>query len=85
MTINYLIDENVNPLYARQLRKKEPQIMVKVVGESEIPPRGTLDPEILNWCEDNQFVLVTNNRASMPLHLSEHLAKNHHVPFTSAL
>lgn len=79
MTINYLIDENVNPLYAEQLREKEPEILVKVIGESDVPARGTLDPEILIWCEENHFILVTNNRTSMPVHLSDHLAQNRHI------
>ena len=80
MIIKYLIDENVNPLYANQLREKEPQILVKVIGELDVPPRSTLDPEILHWCEENQFILVTNNRTSMPVHLRDHLAENRHIP-----
>lgn len=80
MNLKYLIDENVNPLYPKQIRQKEPNIIVKVVGELNIPPKGTLDPEIIDWCEDNNFVLVTNNRTSMPVHLAEHIAKNCHIP-----
>lgn len=80
MSLKYLIDENVNPLYPKQIRLKEPDIVVKVIGESETPPKGTLDPEILCWCEENNFVLVTNNRTSMPVHLMDHLAKNCHIP-----
>jgi len=40
------------------------------------PDYGTLDPEILIWCEENEFILVTNNRKSMPIHLQDHLAEN---------
>lgn len=80
MNLKYLIDENVNPLYPKQIRQKEPNIIVKVVGELNIPPKGTLDPEILDWCEDNNFVLVTNNRTSMPVHLAEHIAKKSSYP-----
>ncbi|MBD2773501.1 hypothetical protein [Iningainema tapete] len=47
MTIEYLIDENVNPIYAQQLRRRQPDIVVQVVGEPATPPKGTLDPEIL--------------------------------------
>lgn len=80
MSLKYLIDENVNPLYPNQIRQLEPDIVIKVVGEPETPPRSTLDPEILCWCEENNFVLVTNNRTSMPVHLADHLAQNRHVP-----
>lgn len=45
-----------------------------------VPAFGTLDPEILVWCEANGFVLVTNNRKSMPVHLTDHLAAGWHVP-----
>ena len=79
MTIEYLIDENVNPIYAQQLRR-QPDIVVQVVGEPATPPKGTLDPEILIWCETYDSVLVTNNRSSMPVHLADHIAKNRHVP-----
>lgn len=49
------------------------------MGDPNAPPKGTLDPEILLWCEKYEFVLVTNNRNSMPLHLSEHLALGHQI------
>ncbi|MEH1922927.1 hypothetical protein [Nostoc sp.] len=58
--------------------EREPEIAIKVVGESGTPPKSTLDPEILCWCEDNNFILVTNNRTSMPVHLAEHIAVNRH-------
>jgi hypothetical protein len=50
------------------------------VGELTAPPRGTLDPEILSWCEEHGFILITNNRKSMPGHLNEHLARGRHIP-----
>lgn len=80
MPLNYLIDENVNPIYPNQIRRREPSVIVKVVGEPETPPKSTLDPEILCWCEQNRFVLVTNNRTSMPGHLEDHIALGRHVP-----
>ncbi|MDF5736011.1 MULTISPECIES: DUF5615 family PIN-like protein [unclassified Nostoc] len=80
MTLKYLIDENINPLYPNQIRLREADIMIKVVGESETPPKSTLDPMILCWCEENNFVLVTNNRTSMPGHLLDHIVVNRHIP-----
>nr|WP_293128835.1 DUF5615 family PIN-like protein [Microcoleus sp. bin38.metabat.b11b12b14.051] len=50
------------------------------MGEPEAPSRGTLDPEILKWCEEYNFILVTNNRKSMPVHLTDHLAERRHIP-----
>ncbi|WP_256874930.1 DUF5615 family PIN-like protein [Nostoc sp. C052] len=70
MTLQYLIDENINPVYPNQIRLTEPDIAIKVVGESGTPAKSILDPEILCRCEDNNFILVTNNRTSMPGHLA---------------
>jgi hypothetical protein len=78
--LKYLVDENVNPAYPRQLRRKKPDLTIRVIGETATPSRGTLDPEILVWCETYDFALVTNNRASMPVHLAEHIQQGHHIP-----
>jgi len=79
MPIKYLMDENLDPIYQIQLRCKEPDIVVWAVGDPNTPPKGTLDPEILLWCEKYDFILVTNNRRSMPVHLIDHLAQGHHI------
>ena len=68
MVLNYLIDENVNPIYTIQLRRLNPDLFILAVGDLTTPEKGTLDPEILLWCEKNNFILVTNNRKSMPVH-----------------
>lgn len=80
MTLKYLFDENVDPEYVRQLRRRNLELVLRVVGEPATPARGTLDPEILNWCEVTGFVLVTNNRRSMPVHLADHLTQGRHIP-----
>ncbi|MGB8699639.1 MAG: DUF5615 family PIN-like protein [Thermosynechococcaceae cyanobacterium] len=78
--LKYLIDENVNPIYTNQLRRLNPELFVIAVGDLTAPPRGTLDPEILRWCEEHNYILVTNNRKSMPVNLAEHMALGYHVP-----
>ena len=80
MSLRYLLDENVEPSYKTQLARRNFEIIMWVVGEPGVPPRGTLDPEILLWCEEHGFVLVTNNRASMPGHLRDHINEGRHVP-----
>jgi hypothetical protein len=79
MPCKYLMDENVNPLYAQQLMRQS-SLTIRAVGEPATPTQGTLDPEILIWCEENQFILVTNNRRSRPVHLADHIAQGRHVP-----
>jgi hypothetical protein len=78
--MRYLLDEHIDPTYRIQLVRADPDLQVWIIGDPGAPPLGTLDPDILVWCEDNDFVLVTNNRRSMPRHLSEHLALGRHVP-----
>ena len=80
MQIKYLMDENLDPIYQIQLRRKEPDLVVWAIGDPNTPPKGTLDPAILLWCEKYNFILVKNNRSSMPIHLSDHLAQVHHIP-----
>ena len=79
MAIRYLLDEHLNPAYRSQLVRREPELVVRMIGDLDAPPKGTLDPDILIWCETNGFILVTNNRKSMPGHLADHLASGHHV------
>ena len=76
----FLLDENVNPFLQEALHRNSPGMVVWLVGDPGAPRLGTLDPEILLWCEVHSFSLVTNNRSSMPVHLQEHLSTEHHVP-----
>ena len=80
MAIKYLMDENVTPIYPTQLRRKKADLVVWSVGDIGTPPKSTLDPDILVWCEEHDFILVTNNRKSMPVHLADHLAQGRHIP-----
>jgi hypothetical protein len=78
--IQYLLDENVAPVLRTALHQECPDMVLWYVGEAGVLPKGTFDPEILDWCERNETILVTNNRASMPVHLQDHLAEGGHVP-----
>jgi hypothetical protein len=76
----FLIDENLPPVIAVQLRQREPQVQALAIGQPGAPSRGTPDPQLLYWLEENDYLLITNNRASMPGHLHDHLATGRHVP-----
>ena len=77
--VKYLLDENVDPLYRRELLRREPSMTVMKMGDFGALPEGSLDPEILDWCQANGFLPVTNNRTSMPVHMSDHIAMGHHA------
>jgi predicted nuclease of predicted toxin-antitoxin system len=80
MPIKYLIDENLPPVYQEQLKNRVSDLVVLRIGDPNTPSIGTLDPEILSWCEKFGFILVTNNRSSMPVHLADHLNNGDHIP-----
>lgn len=80
MTLKYLLDENVDQVYKREYRKRNPELVMWAVGDPGAPRKSTLDPDILCWCEEHNFILVTNNRKSMPVHLADHIAQGRSVP-----
>ncbi len=85
MEVRYLLDENLSREWRVQLLRRLPSLTVWIVGDPSAPTQGTLDPEILMWCERHQFLLVTNNRRSMPRHLADHLAADRNIPGILAL
>ena len=80
MRPRFLLDENMDRAIQRQLHRLNPEIDVRLIGDTGVPPRGTSDPDILMWIEYNDYILVTKNRRTMPKHFSEHLAMGRHVP-----
>jgi Domain of unknown function (DUF5615) len=78
--VRYLLDEHIDHAIREGLHRRRPELEIHAVGDSSAPNRGTPDPDILIWCETARFVLVTNNRATMPVHLRAHLAAGRHIP-----
>jgi len=78
--ICFLLDEHVPLVIQVQLMQKEPKMRVCAIGDGTAPPKGTLDPDVLAWIEAHGCMLITNNRATMPVHLRAHLARGQHVP-----
>lgn len=80
MAWRILVDEDTTDEYDVQLLRHIPGIEVRHVGKPNAPPLGLQDPEILVWCEANDFILLTGNRRTMPSHLTAHLESGRHVP-----
>jgi Domain of unknown function (DUF5615) len=78
--MRFLTDEHVPPAIRTQLLRLLPDADIWQVGSVGAPALSTLDPDILIWCEAHDFILVTNNRKSMPVHLADHLKAGSHVP-----
>ena len=73
MERGFLFDENMTPALIGFLGQVDPPIPHFYVGDGFAPPKGTKDPEILDWISDHHCWLVTNNRRSMPVHLTDHI------------
>lgn len=79
MTRRFLLDENMSHAVRDGLRRRDERIEVMAIGDANAPPFGTPDPAILEWLEAGGYSLATYNRASMPVHLADHLVQGHHV------
>ena len=74
------MDENIPPTIRTRLLRLLPEADIWQVGSIGAPALGMLDPAVLTWCETYEFVLVTNDRKSMPRHLADHLQAGRHLP-----
>jgi hypothetical protein len=76
----FLLDEHVDPAIQRQLHRLEPRIEILVISQPDAPLKGTLDEDLLIWLEESNYILVTENRSTIPVHLADHFAKGRHIP-----
>jgi hypothetical protein len=76
----FLLDENVEWTILRRLRRHYPTMHVLAVGEPNAPPLHSKDPDLLDWIETHQYILVTWDRRSMPQHLADHYDKGGQLP-----
>jgi hypothetical protein len=76
----FLLDEHVPLILQALLEQMAPEMHVYAIGDGIAPPKGTPDPDILSWIEAQGCFLITNNQATMPVHLQTHLAQGQHVP-----
>ena len=80
MKPRFLLDEHVNPAIQRQLHRLETHIEILVIGQPSAPRKGTFDEDLLIWLEENNYIFITENRSTIPVHLADHFAKGRHIP-----
>lgn len=66
MRPRFLLDEHVNPAIQRQLHRLSQEINVRCVGQPNAPRKGTSDSDLLSWAEENRFILVSEDRRTLP-------------------
>ncbi|MEM8780673.1 MAG: hypothetical protein AAGF26_17760, partial [Cyanobacteria bacterium P01_G01_bin.49] len=53
-----LLDEHINLQLRTQILRRYPNLEVWCIGDPNAPSKGTDDPDILIWCEENGFILA---------------------------
>ena len=62
-SMRYQLDEHMDTALRVQLLRRAPELVVWMIGDPGAPHYGTLDPDILLWCEANGFMLVSRTMA----------------------
>ena len=75
----FLFDECVSRILVKALRKREPKIDIVCVGQSGGPSKKTPDPDLLVIAEAQRRLLVSNDRSTMPVAITDHFAKGLHT------
>jgi hypothetical protein len=76
----FLLDEHIPHAIQSQLLWLDADIDVLAVGQPSAPQRGTSDPDILVWIEKTGYVLVTENRRTIPEYVQAHYAAGRRIP-----
>jgi hypothetical protein len=78
--VRFLLDEQIPEPVSDAIKAAEPAIDFRQVGvHPDVPPKGTLDPDVLLFAEKEEYALVTFDKRSMPGHMAAHLATGHHT------
>lgn len=84
MALRYVLDENQRGLLWRAIVRHNQMNLhvldVVRVGDPPDLPLGSVDAEVLLWCERENRILVTFDRTTMAGHLTVHLNGGRHAP-----
>lgn len=85
MPLRYVLDENLraHQLWLAVLQHNATGVDPLDAGRVGDPadlPLGSSDPDILLWAEQHDRILVSRDWRTMPRHLADHLASDHHSP-----
>jgi Domain of unknown function (DUF5615) len=78
-TLPFLLDEDVPEYRADEIIRLEPGITTFQVGLDGGPPKGTKDPPLLAFAQENKMILVSMDKSTMPNHLRTHFAQGRHT------
>lgn len=75
--MRFLLDEHVPVALQKAVWRLEPKVEITCVGQTNAPPKGTTDPDLLIWAEEMAIAIVTQDKSTMPLHASNHVSSGH--------
>lgn len=83
--LRFVSDENMRGLlltaiHRHNVARPGAAIDVVQVGDPNSPPRQTPDPDVLIWAEEEDRLLVSWDKRTLPDHLRDHLAARRHSP-----
>ena len=78
--IRFLLDENTTHVIRDGLKRRQPEVEVRVIRDEGAPQISTKDEDILIFLEREGYILVSSNRSTMPIHLQAHLKIGQHIP-----
>ncbi len=76
--LRLLADENFNGDIVRGLLLRQPEL--DIVRVQDIDLAGADDPQILAWAAENNRIILTHDRATMPDYARERLASGERMP-----
>jgi uncharacterized protein DUF5615 len=84
MALAFLLDENVRGRLQQAIERYNASadlpLDVIQVGAADDLPLGMSDPDVLQWIEHEDRLLVSLDKNTLPGHLERHLAAGRHVP-----
>ena len=75
--VHLLSDENFNGDIVRALLLRQPDL--DLVRVQDVGLAGLSDPDILAWAAANDRIILTHDRATLPDHAYERLARGAHM------
>ena len=78
--VAFLLDEHMPTFIKDAVLARESSVDIVQIGvDPGMPPKGTLDPEVLLFAESNAFAVVTFDKQTMPDFAHQHVAIGRHT------
>ncbi|MCE9533106.1 MAG: DUF5615 family PIN-like protein [Planctomycetes bacterium] len=66
--VAYLFDEHMPDALINAMVTREPSISILRIGQPGVPPKGTLDPQVIEFAERERLAIFTHDKSTMAAH-----------------